>query len=543
MSLQNLLVKLNHRNTRLFPKLSTLSWSLIIALFVFTGTFITQSLTAQAEPADIITQYSQTIEEGNPNLENWVSSNMDNTILKTLDTLVGTKNIADSINNPETSFVPGGAIGTTTNLIAALYTPPASGIEYLAQVKDNFLGKPAYAQGAGFSGLQPLLPLWKGFRNIVYSLSAIIFVILGILVMFRVKTGPQTVITIQTAIPKIITTLILVTFSYAIAGLLIDLMNLIQALSLSVLFSANGTSLSSDLFPPKAVGKFWEWLSQTAGGNYQFYNFSQLASADRWQTLKLLNLALPQTMILMISVLTGGFVGAILGGPLPIPGARVGGFLIGTALIFLIIQIFVLIKLIQFVFGLAKTYLNVILKIILGPLEIGLGSFPGVKIGFGSWITGLAINLSVFPISFLFLVMLNLIIFQIQKSGDLWAPGMLTGVAGITRAVIGFAGILLVSKLPDLIPQVIFQIKPSPFGTAIGESLKTASPFVFVGRAAEQYKNWTTLTGSDIYKNTRDKIKSAAQTKQASQTINQSQTTLAQPLSNTSNTGIPKPKP
>jgi len=521
MSLQNLLVKLNHRNTRLFPKLSTLSWSLIIALFILTGTFITQSLKAQAEQTDIITQYSQTIEEGNPNLENWVSSNMDNTILKTLDTLVGTKNIADSINNPETSFVPGGAIGTTTNLIAALYTPPASGIEYLAQVKDNFLGKPAYAQGAGFSGLQPLLPLWKGFRNIIYSLSAIIFVILGILVMFRVKTGPQTVITIQTAIPKIITTLILVTFSYAIAGLLIDLMQLLQSLFLSLLFQSQGKDLNENLLSP-------------AISNYKFSRLSVpgLDTIDSliWRAVPLKSLAF-----------IGALVGALIGGMIaPGLGHLIGGG-IGIALILLIITITIAIWLIKFFFGLIKCYVSVIFSIVLAPLQIGLGSIPGMKIGFSSWLVSLFANLSVFPLSLLFMVLANLIIDQISYK-MLWAPsllesgGVLSGITnvatipsgGVIAVAIGLVSIMLLSKLPELIPLAIFQLKPSPWSSAIGESGKGFSPFAIIGKASEQRRNWQTLTGHGAYKDSANKKVQGEQEGQSEKDISQAEQSRSQ---------------
>ena len=43
------------------------------------------------------------------------------------------------------------------------------------------------------------------------------------MIMFRVKINPQTVVSLQTMIPKLVTTLILITFSFAIAGLVIDM--------------------------------------------------------------------------------------------------------------------------------------------------------------------------------------------------------------------------------------------------------------------------------------------------------------------------------
>jgi len=138
----------------------------------------------------------------------------------------------------DTSYVPGGAIGQLNEAIVALHEPPASGIEYIAQVRDNFLGKPAYAQNNSFQKLQFILPLWRIFRNVVYLLSTILFIVVGVMIMLRVKVSPQAVITVQSAIPRIITVLILVTFSYAIAGLVLDLCNLLQAITTSLLFSA-----------------------------------------------------------------------------------------------------------------------------------------------------------------------------------------------------------------------------------------------------------------------------------------------------------------
>ena len=142
----------------------------------------------------------------------------------------------------------GGVIGSGTQMIATLFTPPASGIQYIANTWGNVLGKPAYAQGYGFNGLQFLLPLWKAARNIVYILSSIIFVVIGLMIILRVKISPQAVVTIQSAVPTVITTLILVTFSYAIAGLLIDIGNIILGIITSVLFSTLKIDPSKNLF-------------------------------------------------------------------------------------------------------------------------------------------------------------------------------------------------------------------------------------------------------------------------------------------------------
>jgi hypothetical protein len=138
------------------------------------------------------------------------------------------------------SWVAGGFIGATNQVIASLYSRPISGIQYIADSINSFLGKPVYAQNNdGFNQLKGLQSIWKICRNTVYTLISIVFVVMGLLIMLRVKISPQATVTIQNSIPKIITTLILVTFSYAICGLIIDATYLIQAVVLSLLINAD----------------------------------------------------------------------------------------------------------------------------------------------------------------------------------------------------------------------------------------------------------------------------------------------------------------
>lgn len=520
MFLTKTLHKLNNRNTRLFPKFSTFSKILVLLLFIITSFLVNHTSNAQGAtdiPRDVILnypqnnifkRYSQNYQSNEPNLENWVKANMESIVMSSVEATGGVDGIATLIEDPNAPFVAGGALGVTTNLAATLYTPPASGLEYLAQLKDNFLGKPAYAaQGIGFLGLQPLVPLWRGFRNIVYVFSSLIFVTMGLFIMFRIKTSPQTTLTIQSAIPKIFTTLILVTFSYAIAGLLIDLMNLFQGISLAALFNATGTKFTENLFEGSTLTTIMEELLQKLGLDYNASNFSMLSSGSAWQTMKLLSLALPDgTKLLLNGLLLSAllfFVNPVLAGQATV------AVTIGGVIIILILQIIVLITLIGFVFKLLKVYLNVILKVIIAPLEIAMGAFPNSKIGFSSWIMGLISNLAVFPLSFLFLVLINLIISQIGDGAadtpSLWTPKILSGAgiaASMTRASIGFAGILLLGKLPDMIPEFIFQIKPSPWGSAIGETTKGLSAGAIFGKVAAINK--TTRDLSDTQKTWRD---------------------------------------
>jgi hypothetical protein len=87
----------------------------------------------------------------------------------------------------------GGAIGVMGNMIAMLYTPPLHTGDYFAYLGQNFgLAKPAYAANvAGFESLNPLMPLWSAFRNIVYLFFVIVFIIIGLAVMLRIKSTQE----------------------------------------------------------------------------------------------------------------------------------------------------------------------------------------------------------------------------------------------------------------------------------------------------------------------------------------------------------------
>ena len=71
--------------------------------------------------------------------------------------------------------------------------------------------------------------------------------------MLRLKIDPRTVMTIQNQIPKIIIGLILVTLSFAIAGLLIDIMWIAIYLFYNVFSGIQGVDVTS-LSPQHIVG-------------------------------------------------------------------------------------------------------------------------------------------------------------------------------------------------------------------------------------------------------------------------------------------------
>ncbi len=135
----------------------------------------------------------------------------------------------------------GALLGFTNSIIQcikALQRPHSAFINDTGQSL-GFIPKQTYAQGIGFAGLAPLLPMWKVFRNISYAIPAVVMIIIGFMIMFRKKIDPKTVITVQNSLPKIVVTLLLITFSYAIVAILIDIMYLLILLVIG-LFGQSG---------------------------------------------------------------------------------------------------------------------------------------------------------------------------------------------------------------------------------------------------------------------------------------------------------------
>lgn len=136
--------------------------------------------------------------------------------------------------------------GFMSKLIAYPYSQtPASGISwvYSSLADSGFIPKTYAAQGIGFAAISPLQPIWKIFRDVSYVFLVLILIAIGFMIMFRMKINPQTVISVESALPKIIISLLLITFSFPIAGFLIDLMYVVMAITISILVPASQVKL------------------------------------------------------------------------------------------------------------------------------------------------------------------------------------------------------------------------------------------------------------------------------------------------------------
>ncbi len=300
---------------------------------------------------------------------------------------LGVDPITNKIGFLERSPAPngaGGAIGFMGNMISTLYTPPLHTSDYFKDLASNFgISKKTYAQntgGTGFQGLSPLIGIWSAFRNIVYLFLVIIFVVIGLAIMLRIKIDPRTVMSIQNQIPKIIIGILVVTFSFAIAGFLIDLMWVFIYLIFGIFSGIPGVNLDN-LNPSNIQGQNALRVASHIKEGGIFGIASNVASSVQDLILNLLGI---------------GTADGIKRGLLAI--FTVGISELPYIIPFLIIVITLLIALIRLWFTLIMAYVHILLDVVLAPFWIIGGIVPGSPISLSGWIRDLVANLAAFPV-------------------------------------------------------------------------------------------------------------------------------------------------
>ncbi len=418
----------------------------------------------------------------------------------------------------------GGAIGLMSNMIGMLYTAPLHTNDYLADLGNNFgIAKKTYAEAeGGMKQLSPLLGAWKVTRNISYLLFVLVFVLIGLLIMLRIKIDPRTVMTIQNQIPKLIIGIVLITFSFAIAGLLIDMMYVVIYLVIGIIaqadpaFGSHVTTVNQNLYQPP-IGFVNEVFStgNTSQGGGGVFNITRFGSAGLYSILTRMLTAQDVTQISHGAIQTAKDCGG--GGPFGCLFAQLGvgtgfigavmsnafGWLIGftvSMLAFFIIIIALLFALFRVWFMLIKAYVFFLLDVIAAPFWIIAGMFPGGggSLGFGGWIRDVLANLAVFPatiaVFFLGRMLMDNFGYGDKVSGNpsggfvpplIGNPNSINNLGGL----IGIGVILMAPKMLEILRDV-FKAPQFKYLTGIGEALGAGQ--ATLGAAAGF--GWSTLT-------------------------------------------------
>ena len=400
-----------------------------------------------------------------------------------------------------------------------------SGVTYVKGVvrKFHLIPQAEAQEGFGYTGaLFPIQHMWRASRDVSYGLFVVVALILAFMIMFRVKISPQVVITAQSALPKILIAVVLVTFSYAIAGFFIDLMYVVIGL-----ISLLATNFFPELVRPSSTAIFntmtlghplsWDINAGVFGLFVVYIIYFCLAA-----------LLVMASAVSLVGSAIAGFVGLLV-------AASVFPFSMSILFIlFLIVFIILVWMFFKTLFMLFKAYAGVILLTIFAPFQILIGVLVP-SLGFGRWIRSFVANLAVFVVvgmlfllAFIFVSQALLSIYNALFSGSIpadairllfgtsatnivgtfleggstagWPPLLGIGGSDVNTTVaflflgVSFILFTLIPKAADMI-QGLVSGRPFAYGSAIGEAL-TGGPGAIIGglgitsKAGKEYVDW-----------------------------------------------------
>ena len=382
-----------------------------------------------------------------------------------------------------TSIVATNADKTPMAIMTDFDSRSFSGVAYVTSRLNKFGIIPsAQAQSTGygyFALSENFSDYWAGMRDIAYALSVLAIIIFSFMIMFRVKISPQLVISVQSALPKVIVALILVTFSFAIAGFVIDLMYVVSGLFASMLVTAKFTTNWQDTYT---------WIMP--------------ATNTEW------GLTIFVYMFIYFVLFLFAFLFAAITSIVSITGI-IPGVLWSILMIGMLIWIFILMFWYAFKIPwiLIKNLISIYVSIITATIQIMAGVIAP-QIGFGLWLRKLVAEVLVYPVTglFFYLAMKLLgssMMFSIMNiknilgikdlidailtpfggsfgSGIAWVPSIIGSADKIIPfffMIASFGLIVAIPKVVDILKFAIMNAK-FDFGTAMGEA---AAPFTAAG--------------------------------------------------------------
>lgn len=383
--------------------------------------------------------------------------------------------------------------GGVTKVFAFSYTnPPASGVAWANDSLQNagFVPK-TYAAGLGFYSLQAYQKVWNVFRNVTYFVMAVAIVVIGFMIMFRFQIDSQTVISLENSLPRIVITLLLITFSYAIAGFMVDLMYVLILICLSAFGSLNAANLTqADLQSLYLTSEIPLW-HRLGDGRYLYFYVQAI-----YGLIELIPGIMMSVMFLFFFPVMYNFIFGVFEkiinfpigfdvGPLvayfKIDIGSVATKLIIGAVSFILIPILVyyvlpyvagvvilLTLFFRIIFMIIAAYTQIIINVIFAPVLILPNVIPGND-AFMSWLKRIAGNLLVFPVTIVLLIVVQLIGLNDSTLTDALSPGqtdtieftlpMLSMETSQFTAII--CGALLI-LIPTLVKKVVNSIAGDP---------------------------------------------------------------------------------
>jgi hypothetical protein len=340
-----------------------------------------------------------------------------------------------------------GLTGMVDRGVYALFNNPPE-VDVVAHLAQEWV--PGYSNADsvyadGYSDLQDthVDRIWSSVRDIAYIGYVLIMIVIGFMIMFRHKIGGQTMVTIGNSIPKLVVSLILVTFSFAIMGLIIDIGGFILSLVKVILYGNGGGGIAID----NPIKLFGSVLSGDVAKNIAKETVGTLG--------------------------IGGIVGFLVTGG--VKGIVIGGII--SALLAIVVLGIVLVGAIKLWITLVKSYLSLIVNVIVSPLAIMASAIPGNESSGMNIFKSALRNVLVFPVAY---GIVNLPYYAEVKGISLSFPSSLTSggsgdleIGSFFLAVAKIIAIYAASSAPSIVKGLI-PATTSKTALDIGDSLKSS---------------------------------------------------------------------
>lgn len=413
----------------------------------------------------------------------------------------------------------GGSVGLLPVIGSAfdtlLSSKPLSTSEYLTQMTTHLNPiKEANAQvsGSGSSILSVIFKFWMAARNAAYILMTIVFVVVGVMILIGRKSGQQSVLSVQAALPGMVIGLVMITFSYFFAALLVDiafvgsyvggnLLNqgqLTTAVHEEVLRDRNVLDLGFTFI--RIEPGLFEEILQAFGAANEMVGFLIRGSAGMI-AYKMGDIIAPLFQPLINGVIGGLARGAPVASGLATFAAGAVGpkavqilfiglsqskpeFLV-SMIMWLVLILAIVYQMVQLAFDLVKRYITLLFLTIAAPLWFLAASFPGNDKGYESWIRNMLCNILPFPAVYLGFYFAAYFInfsgqpFFIQGGGAVIKTDTLPLFAGFNPSfvmqVVGYGILLSLPAIPKWLCKVLKADSTDVFGSEINAASKSAS--------------------------------------------------------------------
>lgn len=283
-----------------------------------------------------------------------------------------------------------GLLGMTFDASDALYAnyPVINIPDHLAQqwVPGYKDGSTSLYAASGYDELKGtgIASIWVKVLNISYVIFVVIMIISGFMIMFRHKLGGQAIVTLGSVLPRVIVALIIATFSFVIAGLIIDLGGVLSGIVAYVL------NVGDEIVPISTLGNLMKGVLKGGLGLTSFATgVIGVTGLGAFMTAGAGGAALTgATGIAGIIALATNPTGWITAGVIGAIGMIIALVIIGI----------VLVGAVRVLITLFKAYFSLLLSVILGPLQITMGAIPGNNRLITNWLLSIVRNVLVFPI-------------------------------------------------------------------------------------------------------------------------------------------------